>query len=124
MYTKYQIAKVQNISLLDYVEGRGYELIYSHSDVRLKEHDSLVISNNKWKWFSRNIGGGTLDFLIEYEVRGFKEAMQTLLGEKGIDENKPQYKEHIEEQHESKKLSELPYKNNSSFSIFFIPIGI
>ncbi|MDF2882009.1 MAG: hypothetical protein K0R54_2566 [Clostridiaceae bacterium] len=43
MYTKYQIAKVQNISLLDYVEGRGYELIYSHSDVRLKEHDSVIL---------------------------------------------------------------------------------
>ena len=26
--------------------------------VRLKEHDSLVISNNKWKWFSKNVGGG------------------------------------------------------------------
>ena len=28
--------------------------------------------------------------------------MQTLLGEKGIDESKPQYKEHIQEQHEIK----------------------
>jgi len=37
MYTKYQIAKAQNISLLDYIESRGYELIYSHSDVSLKE---------------------------------------------------------------------------------------
>lgn len=49
MYTKYQIAKAQNISLLDYIESRGYDLIYSHNEVRLKEHDSLVISNNKWK---------------------------------------------------------------------------
>ncbi|MBP1926739.1 hypothetical protein J2Z76_002609 [Sedimentibacter acidaminivorans] len=113
MYTKYEISKAQNISLLDYIESRGYELIYSHTDVRLKEHDSLVISNNKWKWFSRNKGGGTLDFLIEYEGKNFKEAMQTLLGEKGIDESKPQYKEHIQKQHEIKQISELPEKNNS-----------
>jgi len=113
MYTKYQIAKAQSISLLDYIESRGYELIHSHNEVRLKEHDSLVISNNKWKWFSRNMGGGTLDFLVEYEGKDFIEAMQTLLGEKGIDESKPQYKEHIQEQHQYKKISELPEKNNS-----------
>ncbi len=100
MYSKYQIAKAQSISLLDYIESRGYELIYSHNEVRLKEHDSLVISNNKWKWFSRNMGGGTLDFLIEYEGKGFKEAMQVLLGEKGIYEKKPQFKEHIQKQQE------------------------
>nr|WP_312576885.1 hypothetical protein [Sedimentibacter sp.] len=80
MYSKYQIAKAQSISLLDYIVSRGYELIYSHNEVRLKEHDSLVISNNKWKWFSRNVGGGTLDFLIEYEGKVFKKAMQILLG--------------------------------------------
>ncbi len=111
MYSKYQIAKAQSISLLDYIESRGYELIYSHNEVRLKEHDSLVISNNKWKWFSRNVGGGALDFLIEYEGKGFKEAMQILLGEKGIDEKKPQFKEHIQKQQKIKEISELPEKN-------------
>ena len=113
MYTKYQIAKAQNIALLDYIESRGYELIYSHNEVRLKEHDSLVISNNKWKWFSRNKGGGTLDFLIEYEGKGFKEAMQMLLGEKGIDEKKPLFKEHIQKQPKIKEIEELPEKNNN-----------
>lgn len=111
MYSKYQISKAQSISLLDYIENRGYELIYSHNEARLKEHDSLVISNNKWKWFSRNMGGGTLDFLIEYEGKGFKEAMQILLGEKGIDEKKPQFKEHIQQQQKIKEISELPEKN-------------
>jgi len=38
MYTKYQIAKAQSISLLGYIESRGYELIYIHNEVRLKEH--------------------------------------------------------------------------------------
>lgn len=115
MYSKYEIAKAQGVSLLDYVQSRGYELIYSHSDVRLKEHDSLVISNNKWNWFSRNIGGGTLDFLIEYEGKGFKEAMQILLGEKGIDEKKPQYKEYNQNKNQNadKNISELPEKNSS-----------
>lgn len=57
------------------------------------------------------MGDGTLDFLIEYEGKGFKEAMQILLGEKSIDEKKPQFKEHIQKKQEIKEISDLPEKN-------------
>ena len=33
-----------------------------------REHDSLIISNGKWMWFSRGFGGHTaLDYLIKVE---------------------------------------------------------
>ena len=69
--TREQIAQAKQIDLLSYLQR--YEpnaIVKSGSDYRLKEHDSLVISENgKWNWFSRGFGGKTaLDFLIH--VRG------------------------------------------------------
>ncbi len=52
------------------------------SSYRLKDHKSLAITNGKWFWHSRGIGGkNPIDFLTE--VRGYSlvEAVCTLLGE-------------------------------------------
>ena len=41
-----------------------------------KTHDSLRISNGKWCWFSRGIGGASaLDYLIKVNGYSFMEAM-------------------------------------------------
>ena len=41
-----------------------------------KEHDSLVISNGKWMWFSRGFGGYTaLDYLVKVEGYSFVDAV-------------------------------------------------
>lgn len=46
-----------------------------------KEHDSLKISNGKWYWWSRGIGGvSALDYLIKVRGYGFVEAVETLAG--------------------------------------------
>ncbi|MDD3035100.1 MAG: DUF3991 and TOPRIM domain-containing protein [Bacteroidales bacterium] len=46
-------------------------------------HDSLKISNGKWHWFSRGIGGRTaLDYLINVEGKTFTEAMHLVLSVK------------------------------------------
>ncbi len=111
-YTRAQIDQAQSMDLLSYVESRGYSLIHDGRQVRLREHDSCVISNNKWKWFSQNKGGGTLDFLIAYENKSFKEAMQILLGEKEIDKKPKQYVQQSEKE-ELKELSHLPEKNDN-----------
>lgn len=111
-YTRAQIEQAQSMDLLSYVESRGYQLIRDGRQVRLREHDSCVISNNKWKWFSRDKGGGTLDFLIIYENKNFKEAMQILLGEKEIDKQPKQYIPNPEKE-EIKELAELPQKNDN-----------
>ena len=50
-----------------------------------REHDSLKISNGKWMWWSRNIGGASaLDYLIKVKGISFTEAMGILSSEKGI----------------------------------------
>lgn len=117
MYTQNQINRAKNMDLLDYVRQRGYSLVQSASnEYRLKEHDSLVISNNKWKWFSRNIGGDTLDFVTKYEEKSFKEAMEILTGEKSKDVVK-EYKSHSIET-EIKEISELPEKADNYKRLF------
>ena len=46
-----------------------------------KTHDSLRISNGKWCWFSRGIGGASaLDYLIKVNGYSFMEAMETISG--------------------------------------------
>jgi len=117
MYTQNQINKAKDIDLLDYVRQRGYSLIQSAAnEYRLKEHDSLVISNNKWKWFSRDIGGDTLDFVTKYEGKGFKEAMEMLLGEKGREQIKEYDTNKVEK--EIKKISEIPEKADNYRRLF------
>lgn len=75
------IRKARNADLLDYLHSQGYRLIKSTPrEYRLEEHDSLVISNNRWHWFSRDMGGNTLDFLIKYEGKSFNEAVGILTG--------------------------------------------
>ena len=47
-----------------------------------RTHDSLKISNGKWCWWSRNIGGTTaLDYLTRVEGLSFLDAVQRILGE-------------------------------------------
>lgn len=75
------IQRARNANLLDYLHSQGYNLIKSSTrEYRLVEHDSLVISNNLWNWFSRDIGGNTLDFLVKYENKSFNNAVEILTG--------------------------------------------
>ena len=46
-----------------------------------KEHDSLKISNGKWYWFPRGIGGrSALDYLIKVKELPFIEAVERIAG--------------------------------------------
>lgn len=82
-YSKDQIEKARNANLLSYLLQNGYRLMRSgRNEYRLEEHDSLVISNNKWNWFSQDIGGNTLDFLVKYEGKDFMEAVGILIRDK------------------------------------------
>lgn len=117
MYTQYQINKAKNMDLLDYIRQRGYSIIQSStSEYRLKEHDSLVISNNKWMWFSQDIGGDILDFVTKYEGKGFKEAMEILLEEKGQEKVKEYVSNTVSEK--VKNISELPEKAENYRRLF------
>lgn len=45
------------------------------------EHDSLIINNGKWCWFSRQIGGkSALDYLIKVKGIPFRDAVERIIG--------------------------------------------
>ena len=46
-----------------------------------RDHDSLKISNGKWHWFSRKIGGkSALDYLIKVREMPFTDAVSVITG--------------------------------------------
>lgn len=82
-FTEEELQRANDVDLLAYVRSRGYAVRRAGSQHCLAEHDSLVIRGNKWYWFSRHMGGKTIDFLVQYEGFSFPEAVRTLLGEEG-----------------------------------------
>lgn len=101
------------MDLLTYL--RLYEpenLVKVHGNVYCtREHDSLKISNGKWMWWSRNLGGASaLDYLIKVKGNSFTEAMGILSSEK---ETVPSFFNARNTPPKVKKLL-LPEKNDSS----------
>jgi len=81
--TKEQIAKAKEWDLLTYLQTfEPGELKKSGPhEYCTRTHDSLKISNGKWFWNSRRIGGRTaLDYLIKVREMGFTEAVEALCG--------------------------------------------
>ena len=83
-YTKESIEEARKVDLLTYLrQCDPQELVHVSGNVYCtKEHDSLRISNGKWCWFSRGIGGASaLDYLIKVNGYSFLEAMEKLNGQ-------------------------------------------
>lgn len=81
--TKEQIAKAKEWDLLSYLQAfEPGELKKSGPhEYCTRTHDSLKISNGKWCWNSRRIGGRTaLDYLIKVRGMDFVEAVESLCG--------------------------------------------
>lgn len=77
------VAQAREMDLLTYL--RNYEpgelVHFGGSTYCTREHDSLKISNGKWCWFSRGIGGRTaLDYLIKVKELPFTEAVERIVG--------------------------------------------
>ena len=82
--TPEQIAKAKEIDLLTYLRDCDpHELVHVGGNTYCtREHDSLKISNGKWNWFSRGIGGKTaLDYLIKVQSFSFTQAVEALVGQ-------------------------------------------
>ena len=80
-YTEEQIRAARSIDLLTYLQSyEPTELIHVRGNTYCtREHDSLKISNGKWYWWSRGVGGSSaLDYLIKVKGLQFIEAMQLL----------------------------------------------
>ena len=81
--TKEQIAKAKTWDLLSYLEAHDPQELRrcGPREYCTRTHDSLKISNGKWYWNSRGIGGRTaLDYLIKVREMDFVEAVEALSG--------------------------------------------
>ena len=83
--TKEQIEQAKKWDLLSYLQAyEPHELkCCGPREYCTRTHDSLKISNGKWCWNSRGIGGRTaLDYLIKVRGMDFVEAVETLCGDR------------------------------------------
>ena len=109
--TKEQIERAKEWDLLSYLQTYEPHEVKrcGGAEYRTVTHDSLKISNGKWHWHSRGIGGRTaLDYLIKVKGMGFVAAVETLCGEPGaivVGAFKRRQEENIQ------KLFSLPEKN-------------
>ncbi|MDE7202219.1 MAG: DUF3991 and toprim domain-containing protein [Lachnospiraceae bacterium] len=81
------VQEAKRMDLLTYLKNyEPFELVhFSGSTYTTKTHDSLKISNGKWMWWSRGIGGrSALDYLIKVRDYTFLEAVQTIAGQAAI----------------------------------------
>lgn len=81
------VAKAKEMDLLTYLKNyEPSELVhFGGSTYCTRTHDSLKISNGKWCWFSRGIGGKTaLDYLIKVLEIPFTEAVEMIVGQATI----------------------------------------
>ena len=75
------IRQAKQMDLLTYLQSYepGELVKLSGDNYCTRTHDSLKISNGKWHWFSRGIGGKTaLDYLIKVRDYSFSDAVETI----------------------------------------------
>lgn len=83
IFTQEEILQAKEIDLLTYLQNYepGNLVHVGGNTYCTREHDSLKISNGKWCWFSRGIGGKTaLDYLIKVKGYSFIQSMEMLTG--------------------------------------------
>lgn len=80
-YDSETIERARQVDLFTYPQTcEPQELVHVSGNIYCtREHDSLRISNGKWCWFSRWIGGySALDYLIKVKGCSFLEAMEAV----------------------------------------------
>ena len=111
--TPEQIQRAKQMDLLTYLQYyEPHELVrFSGNVYTTRSHDSLKISNGKWNWWSRGIGGrSALDYLIKVRSMTFPEAVLQIDGQTAIT---PPVPSRNHEPVEPKKLL-LPEKNENN----------
>ena len=110
------ITEAKRMDLLTYLrEYEPGELVkFSSNTYTTRTHDSLKISNGKWMWWSRGIGGkSALDYLIKVRGMDFVQAVQTIMGNGSV--SFPTY-ENIKSYEEQPLL--LPEKSPTTDVVF------
>jgi len=78
-----QIKRAKEVGILEYLRSHEPQSLRKSkgrsNEYYLAEYDSLKISNGKFHWFSRGVGGNSaLDFLIKVRGMGFIDAVKHL----------------------------------------------
>ena len=110
--TPEEIAQAKQLDLLTYL--RNYEpgelVKVANGTYCTREHDSLKISNGKWYWFSRSVGGtSALDYLIHVKGYSLPGAVEVILG-RSLEKPPVSYKQ----PDRSTKTLLLPQRNDNS----------
>ena len=90
-FSNEEITKAREMDLLTYLSYFEPDNLkhVSANVYSTVEHDSLIINNGKWCWFSQGIGGrSALDYLIKVKNIPFREAVERIKG--NISEYRPQ----------------------------------
>ena len=115
--TPEEIRQAKEMDLLTYLQNyEPNELVrVAPNTYCTREHDSLKISNGKWCWFSRGIGGKTaLDYLIKVQDYSFTQAVETILGRTAA---RPPVISHRQQLPELPRDLMLPELNNSTNTV-------
>ena len=78
-----QIEQARSIDLLSYLQTHdpGSVRKSGGSEYCLRDHDSFKMSNGKWRWWSRELGGrSALDYLVKVKGMDFVDAVLSLTG--------------------------------------------
>lgn len=78
------VARAREMDLLTYLQERDPEELVRTGPAswRTRTHDSLKLSNGKWYWWSRGIGGrSALDYLVAVKGMSFTDAVQEIVGD-------------------------------------------
>ncbi len=109
------ILEARKMDLLTYLQNyEPQELVrFSADTYTTKSHDSLKISNGKWMWWSRGIGGySALDYLVKVRNMPFVQAVETIIGRRAV---KPYA--YVEQQKAEPKVLLLPPKSETTLAI-------
>ncbi len=120
--TPEQIERAKQMDLLTYLQYyESYELVrFSGNVYTTRTHDSLKISNGKWCWWSRGIGGrSALDYLIKVRGMSFPEAVIQIDGQVAV---VPPVSSKVEKTTEPKRLL-LPDKNENNDRVIAYLMG-
>lgn len=100
--SKEDIERARQPDLLTYLQTYepGELVRVGRGTYTTKTHDSLRISNGKWNWFSRKIGGvSALDYLIKVRGMMFIDAVKQIIG--NVEIKPPEYRrEYLESERE------------------------
>jgi len=123
--TKEQVDRAKQMDLMTYLLAYEPDELIRMSDsvYTTRTHDSLKISNGKWFWWSRGIGGrSALDYLIKVRGMEFVDAVQHLCGCTGYDPPLPVYM--ARPPSKPQFVLPKPYVNNERILRYLIRRGI